>query len=63
MNNLKDDYINKRNFEFYNMGIPNRQIGQASSTENMLLHEILKKLDQLVKVTAALTTTTTTTAP
>ena len=40
------------------------QIGQASSTENKLLYEILRQLDQLTKVTsAALTTTTTTTIP
>jgi hypothetical protein len=45
------------------MGVPNRQIGQSSSTENMLLHEILKAIDRLTKVTAALTTTTTTTTP
>lgn len=41
------------------MGIPNKQIGW--SNEANLLYEILKKLDQLVKVTAAITTTTTTT--
>jgi len=43
------------------MGIPNKQIGW--SQESNLLYEILKKLDQLVKVTAATTNTTTTTAP
>ncbi len=40
------------------MGVRNRQIGTASSTEALLLHEILKKLDQLIKVTSKLTTTT-----
>jgi hypothetical protein len=42
---------------------PNRRIGQPSGTENMLLHEILKAIERLTQVTAALTTTTTTTAP
>lgn len=42
------------------MSIPNKQIGW--SNEANLLYEILKKLDQLTKVTASLTTTTTTTA-
>ncbi len=46
------------------MGIRARQIGVPSSTTNQLLWEILNKLDQLVKVTAAAcTTTTTTTTP
>lgn len=39
------------------MGIPNKQIGW--STEANLLYEILKKLDQLVKISG----TTTPTAP
>lgn len=39
--------------------IPQKQIGW--SNEANLLYEILKKLDQLVKVTAACCTTTTTT--
>ena len=41
------------------MGIPNKQIGW--SVEASLLHQISKQLDQLIKVTASLTTTTTTT--
>jgi len=41
------------------MGIPNRQIGW--SNEANLLYQISKQLDQLIKVTAALSTTTTTT--
>lgn len=32
------------------MSIPNRQIGQASSTEAALLHDILKDIDRLIKV-------------
>lgn len=45
------------------MGVPNKQIGW--SQESNLLWEISKQLDQLIKVTASLstTTTTTTTAP
>jgi len=43
--------------------VPNRRIGQPSSTESKLLHEILKAIEKLTQVTAALTTTTTTTAP
>jgi hypothetical protein len=43
------------------MGIPNKQVGW--SNEANLLYEILKKLDQLIKVTASTTTTTTTAAP
>lgn len=38
-----------------------QQIGW--STEAKLLQEIIKKLDQLIKVTSSLTTTTTTTIP
>lgn len=45
------------------MGIPNRQIGQESSIEAKLLHEVIKKLDRLIKVTSNLTITTTTTTP
>jgi hypothetical protein len=41
------------------MGVPNKQIGW--SVEANLLHQISKQLDQLIKVTSALTTTTTTT--
>lgn len=41
------------------MSIPNKQIGW--SNEANLLYEVLKKLDQLIKVTAANSTTTTTT--
>jgi hypothetical protein len=41
------------------MGIGNKQIGW--SNESNLLWQISKQLDQLIKVTAALTTTTTTT--
>lgn len=40
------------------MGIRAREIGTDSSTEARLLHEILKKLDQLIKVISKLTTTT-----
>jgi hypothetical protein len=48
------------------MGIPNKQIGW--SQESNLLWQISNQLDQLIKVTASLststtTTTTTTTAP
>ena len=42
------------------MGIRAREIGVPSSTTNQLLYEILKKLDQLVKVTATTCQTTTT---
>jgi hypothetical protein len=42
------------------MGIPNKQIGW--SNEANLLYEILKKLDQLVKISGT-TTPTTTLAP
>ena len=42
------------------MKIPNRQIGW--SQESNLLWQISKQLEQLIKVTANLTTTTTTTA-
>jgi hypothetical protein len=42
------------------MAIPSKQIGW--SNESNLLYQISKQLDQLIKVTAALTTTTTTTA-
>jgi hypothetical protein len=41
------------------MKIPNRQIGW--SNESNLLWQISKQLEQLIKVTANLTTTTTTT--
>jgi hypothetical protein len=41
------------------MAIPSKQIGW--SNESNLLYQISKQLDQLIKVTAALTTTTTTT--
>jgi hypothetical protein len=41
------------------MSVPNRQIGW--SNEANLLYQISKQLDQLIKVTAALSTTTTTT--
>jgi hypothetical protein len=41
------------------MAIPSKQIGW--SQESNLLWQISKQLDQLIKVTAALTTTTTTT--
>lgn len=41
------------------MAIPSKQIGQ--SAEANLLWQISKQLDQLIKVTAALTTSTTTT--
>ena len=41
------------------MGVPNKQIGW--SVESNLLHQISKQLDQLIKITASLTTTTTTT--
>ena len=41
------------------MGVPNKQVGW--STEANLLHQISKQLDQLIKITASLTTTTTTT--
>jgi len=46
------------------MAIPDRQIGQASSTEAQLLHQISKQLERLIAVTSASyvhTTTTTTT--
>lgn len=43
------------------MSLPSKQIGQ--SAEYNILYEILRKLDQLVKVTSSLTTTTTTTLP
>lgn len=41
------------------MSIPNKQIGW--SQESNLLWQISKQLEQLIKVTASLTTTTTTT--
>lgn len=41
------------------MGISNKQIGW--SNEANLLYQISKQLDQLIKITAALSTTTTTT--
>ena len=41
------------------MSIPSKQIGW--SQEANLLYQISKQLDQLIKVTAAITTTTTTT--
>jgi len=41
------------------MGVPNKQIGW--STEANLLWQISKQLDELIKVTSALSTTTTTT--
>lgn len=41
------------------MSIPSKQIGW--SNESNLLYQISKQLDQLIKVTAALSSTTTTT--
>jgi hypothetical protein len=41
------------------MGIPNKQIGW--SQESNLLWQISNQLDQLIKVTASLSTSTTTT--
>ncbi len=32
------------------MGVPNRQIGEPSSTENTLLHNILKQIHRLTEV-------------
>ncbi len=43
------------------MALIPKQIGQSS--EYYLLYEIYRKLDQLNKITANLTTTTTTTLP
>lgn len=44
------------------MSIPSKQVGK--SPEYYILYEILKKLDQLIKVTSSgITTTTTTTIP
>lgn len=41
------------------MGVPNRQIGTASSIEEKLLQQISKQLQQLIQVVGTLTTTTT----
>ncbi len=46
------------------MALRNRQIGQGSSVEAQLLHQISKQLERLIAVTSASyvhTTTTTTT--